>query len=157
MEDMPDPSDEVHGAARAAVSLDDLLSGFEVVSSGGYGSGAYVCKATGKVHVVSRDFGSDEDVPPDVEESDEYVPVPGKRDLRLGRDLAVAFVAEHLPHELDEANDCFRRRGAYARFKSLLIRRGRLDVWHRFEEDATVLALRDWCEENGFDLSMPTP
>jgi hypothetical protein len=43
------------------------------------------------------------------------------------------------------------------RFKSLLLRRGQLDAWHRFEENATVRALGEWCDENGFDMSKDRP
>jgi len=157
MDEVPDSSDEVRGAALVPVALADLLLGIEVASSGGYRSGAYVCKATGRVYVVSSDFDSDEDVPPDIEDSDQYLALPSKRDLRLGRDLAIEFVAEHLPGDLDDAYDCFRRRGAYARFKSLLIRRSQLDAWHRFEEEATERALRDWCDEQGFELVGAAP
>jgi hypothetical protein len=46
----------------------------------------------------------------------------------------------------------FHRRGAYARFKSLLAAEGRLEQWRRFEADATERALREWCAGQGIEL-----
>jgi hypothetical protein len=157
MEQGPQTSAGTPGAPRVTVALDKLFEGLEFASFGGYVASAYICKETGRIYVVSSDLDIDEDPPPDIEQSDQYLALPSKRDLRLGRDLAIAFVMEHLPSDLDAAYDCFRRCGAYARFKSLLLRRGQLDAWHRFEEDATVLALRDWCDEHGFELCEDRP
>jgi len=46
----------------------------------------------------------------------------------------------------------FAKRGAYAKFKTLLMRRGALERWHGFENEATEQALREWCKINGVDL-----
>jgi hypothetical protein len=42
----------------------------------------------------------------------------------------------------------FDRRGAYARFRDLLLRKKALDRWYDFEAKATEAALREWCELN---------
>jgi len=35
----------------------------------------------------------------------------------------------------------------------LLVRRGALDLWYDFSNKAEEAALREWCAENGIDLS----
>jgi hypothetical protein len=57
-----------------------------------------------------------------------------------------------MPGDYDTVADFFARRGAYARFKDLLQRRGMLERWYEFEERATDAALLAWCEENGVQL-----
>lgn len=48
--------------------------------------------------------------------------------------------------------DMFRKRGAYAKFEGLLVRRGALDQWYEFERKATDRAFREWCEDNSIEL-----
>jgi hypothetical protein len=88
----PYAPDEMPVAPRVRVALDRLLEGLEFASSVGYVASAYICKRTGRIHVVSSDLDIDDDPPPDIEDSDRYLALPSKRDLRLGRDLAIAFV-----------------------------------------------------------------
>jgi hypothetical protein len=89
------------------------------------------------------------DLPEDLETSDRYIAVPHKNDLRLGRPLALTFVNQELPNDFDTVAGFFRRRGAYARFKDLLLARGMLERWYDYENRATEEALLAWCEENG--------
>lgn len=58
-----------------------------------------------------------------------------------------------IPNQLDEIEDCFRRRGAYGRFKTILRRAGCLEKWYRVEADATDKALREWCAHNGLEVT----
>lgn len=92
-------------------------------------------------------------MPEDVDDPDRYVAVPHKNDLDLGRDLVFRFVERYLPDSHDLVRDFFRKRGAYAKFKDLLDRRGQLDHWHDYEDKATKQALREWCAENGLDIA----
>jgi hypothetical protein len=62
----------------------------------------------------------------------------------LTRDFARKF----LPGDFDEVRQLFSRRGAYARFKDLLDRRGALDQWYDFEAKAEERALTMWCDLN---------
>jgi hypothetical protein len=62
------------------------------------------------------------------------------------------FVAEALPDDYDTVAALFSRSGAFRRFKDLLVERGRLDAWHRYEDQATKRALREWCESEGLRL-----
>lgn len=133
------------------VSLDDLLSAFEWVSAGESAAidcTAYVSKATGKVHCSGE--GVDEELPEDIEDGAVYVAVPDKSELALGRSLALRFVEDHFPHEYDTLYQFFRKRGAYANFKSLLVRAGQLQAWHSYERTAVEEALLNWGEQHGF-------
>jgi hypothetical protein len=47
----------------------------------------------------------------------------------------------------------FSKRGAYRKFRALLIRRNVLDRWYDFELKATERALRDWCEFNSIAVT----
>jgi hypothetical protein len=46
----------------------------------------------------------------------------------------------------------FSRRGAYHRYKELLVRRDALERWYDFSNKSEEGALREWCAENGIDL-----
>ncbi|MCC7547133.1 MAG: hypothetical protein IT532_05145 [Burkholderiales bacterium] len=64
----------------------------------------------------------------------------------------MSFAEQHLPKDFDRVLGYFRTRGAYSRFKELLNDRGVLEEWFAFEKDATVRALRQWCDENGIRI-----
>jgi len=95
----------------------------------------------------------DEDIPEDLETSADYLCLPDKGELGLGRDLVFSFVEEKLPTEWEAVRAFFRRRGAYARFKDMLATRGMLEEWYRYEETSTEEALRQWCDDNGLQMS----
>jgi hypothetical protein len=129
-----------------------LFEAFEYGSFGALGeSTAYVNKETGEYYIVA-DFGDTlEELPEDLG-SDKYLVLPHKNELDLGKNLALRFAEEYLPGEVKEVRDMFRRRGAYASFKSLLGYRGMLDQWHEFERQAQEEALREWCEGEEIEL-----
>lgn len=135
------------------LSLDELQSAQEWVSAGDAAAvdcEAYINRATGQVYWCGE--GVDDEPPEDIEDGSLYIAVPHKSEFDLGRSLALRFVEEHLPRELDTVYEYFRKRGAYSKFKSLLDRVGQLDAWHEYEQAATETALREWCEQNGFAL-----
>jgi hypothetical protein len=115
-------------------------------------SAAYIARDTGEIYFTSEIDSLDAEVPDDLETSDQYVAIPHKNDLGLGRDLALLFVAQRLPDHSGGARAIFRQPGAYARFKSLLQSQGLQQDWFRFEADATATALRAWCAENGIEV-----
>ena len=136
------------------ISLDDLLLSFEFVSSDpGYGHEAFLCKESGKIYWHSELGDNFEELPDDLEEGDKYVRIPHKNDLDLGRPLVFEFVSERLPEEYHEVRRYFSKRGAYARFKDLLVRRGVLQEWYDFENKALATAIREWCEENSIEVA----
>lgn len=117
---------------------------------------AYIDLHEGTVHCWSSEGGPDETLPDDIETSDRYLFLPDKRDLDLGRELALAFADEALPDEYRTIAGFFRQKGAYRRFKDFLDARGMLDRWYAFEERETEQALRRWCAENGIEVAEDT-
>jgi len=139
----------------AAISFDDLRAACEFTGAGEQAAldcEAFVSRTDGAIHW--RGEGVVTALPDGIDDPEQYLALPSLQDLGLGKPLALRFVAEHLPQALSEATVCFRKRGAYGRFKTLLERHGRLAAWHAFEEAATESALRTWCEEQGFALRM---
>jgi len=113
---------------------------------------AFLCKETGMIYYTSE-IGDPDDLPEDVNDTKKYIEIPHKNDLDLGRVLVMEFVSDHLPEDLGRVNGIFRRKGAYARFKALLEDRGRLEQWYDYEERKQEAALREWCSENGIEIS----
>ena len=68
--------------------------------------------------------------------SNKFLQIPDKRELDLGKPLALDLARQFLPGDFDDVLQFFSRRGAYARFKDLLDRRGVLDQWYDFEAKA---------------------
>jgi len=137
-----------------AVSFQELLEAFEFVSFGQpYEHGAYLCRQSGRIYLHSEYTEDVDELPDDLEEPGKYTRVPHKNDLDLGRRLVFRFISERLPDQLDEVERYFSRRGAYARFKDLLVRKKALEEWYDFENEAKEKALREWCEENSIEIS----
>src|SRR5712691_4238864 len=135
------------------VSFQDIMLAFQFVSGGGTGEHqAFLCKPSGKIYWHSELAGDVEELPDDIEESDKYVEIPDKRELDLGKPLALDFAREFLPDDFDKVRQIFSSRGAYARFKDLLEHRRALDRWYDFEAKAEESALREWCELNSIEL-----
>ena|SRR5580704_16545483 len=84
---------------------------------------------------------------------EKYISIPDKRELNLGKPLALDFAREFLADDYDEVRQIFSRRGAYRRYKELLVRRGALERWYDFSNKSEETALREWCAENGIELS----
>ncbi len=137
------------------VSFWDLQLAFEFVSSGGMGENeAYLDRQSGKIYWHS-DFGdNDEELPSDIDD-EKYIAIPNKRELDLGKPLVLDFARGFLPDDYDEVRHIFSRRGAYRRYKDLLVRRSALERWYDFSKKADEAALREWCAENGIDLTGP--
>lgn len=126
----------------------DLENAFFWASSAtGLQAEAFVCLATGKTYFR----GDDEldELPDDIEDDSRYVLVPGRNDLDLGRALVMRFTYRNAPHLEDRTLDIFRRKGAYSRFKDLLLANDLLDSWHEYENQAIREALEEWASENG--------
>jgi hypothetical protein len=136
-----------------AVSFQKLSEAFLFVDVDGAGNAAYVCRETGEIYWESSLIDTDEEpLPDDIEDGEKYLTVPNRRDLDLGKPLALAFARQFLPENYDDVRDIFDRRGAYRKFHSLLRHRNAMDRWYKFEAEATDQALRDWCEVNGLEL-----
>ena len=135
------------------VSFSDPQLALEFVSSGGMGENeAYLDRQSGKIYWHSKFGDNDEELPDDID-NEKYISIPDKRELDLGKPLALDFAREFLPDDYDKVHHIFSGRGAYRRYKDLLVRRGALERWYDFSNKAEEAALREWCVENGIDLS----
>ena len=141
------------------ISFKELMETYELASMGSSAYGehhAYLCRESGKIYWHSEFSDLEElndELPEDIEDEDKYIQLPSKRELDLGVPLVMDFVRQFLPRDFDDVSDMFDRRGAYGRFKQLLTRRGALQQWYDFEQQATERALREWCELNSIVLA----
>jgi hypothetical protein len=142
------------------VSFQEILDAFEFVGFSGFGEHqAFLDRRSGKIYWHSEFSDLDElnelndEMPDDVEDDEKYVAIPDKRELGLGKPLVLDFVREFLPNDFDEVRYIFSKRGAYQKFRVLLIRRSALDRWHEFESKATEQALREWCKLNSIEVA----
>jgi hypothetical protein len=117
------------------VSFQEILTAFEFVGMGGDLGlhQAILCRPTGKIYWRSEFSGLDEpnelndEMPDDIEDDEKYIAIPDKRELGLGKPLALDFAREFLPGDFDEIRYIFNKRGACKKFRALLIRRNVLD------------------------------
>jgi hypothetical protein len=137
--------------SRPMIDLDDLNLAYMAVSSE-YDNTVYIHKPTGKIY-IDFDLGDNPEPLPDDIESDDYVAMPSRVELGLGRDLAIRFTREHLEDNLDYVYDIFRRKGAFANFKYFLEKHNMLVQWHQYNEAAEDKAIREWCVENGLVIN----
>jgi len=112
-----------------------------------YERAAVVNHVTGESFYASDMAGYDE-IPEDAEDSDDYIWIPHKHDLDLGKPLVMSFILSRCPDLYDQVTGIFRRKGAYGRYKDLLERKDLLQEWYAFEEEKTRERLLRWCEEN---------
>ena len=138
------------------VSLDQLQGAVEWVSGDIFDNEAYICRQTGRIYWIGGDSGmiDEEAVPEDVHDNDKYLPVPDKRDLDLGKQLAFDFASEYLAQYYDDVRDMFRRKGAYRRFKALLEQKELIEKWYRYSDEHEAKALAKWCATKGVTLEI---
>jgi hypothetical protein len=136
------------------VSLDQLQDAMVWVSSDFLDNEAYICRQTGNIFWIAGDPGllDEEEIPEDIRDSDRYLPVPDKRDLDLGNQLAFGFTTQYLVQHYDDVRDIFRHRGAYRRFKDFLERKDMLEKWYAYSDEQEAKALGEWCETEGLSL-----
>ncbi len=126
---------------------------FELVSSQMQLScSAYLCRTDGKIYNLDDGAGIYDVLPDDFELSEDYLEIPHKNDLDLGRALVREFINERAPALSNEVYEVFSRKGAYRRYKSLLDHNGLLDDWFSYEQAETEKALKQWCKRNSIDL-----
>jgi hypothetical protein len=140
------------------VSFKGLLEAYELgdIGSGGSQIECILCRQTGKIYWHSEFPNFEElkdELPDDIDDDEKYIAVPDKRGLDLGKPLVLDFALEFLPDDFDEVRRIFSKRGAYQKFKALLVCRNLLDRWYDLEAKATEQALRDWCEVNEIELT----
>ena len=135
------------------VKYDDLEQAYEFVSSAPYGeNSALLDSLTGQIYWHS-DFGDFDEIPEEVQESDDTIEIPHKNDLDLGQQLVFDFVDSHIPQHAAHVHELFSQRGAYSRYKGLLEMSGLLQEWYAFEQRQQEDALRQWAKEYGIELT----
>src|SRR6516164_10838568 len=118
------------------VSFSDVQLAFEFVSSGGMGENeAYLDRQSGKIYWHSEFDDNDQELPDDMDD-EKYISIPHKTELDLGKPLVMDFAREFLPDDYDEVCHIFSRKGAYRRYKDLMGRRGTLERWYAFYNNA---------------------
>jgi hypothetical protein len=141
------------GSITMPVSFKDLQEAFEFVCAAASGEHqAFLCKQSGGITCHSELADDLDPLPDDIDDPEKFLPIPDRRELDLGKPVALDFARQFLPGDFDEVRKFFSRRGAYARFKDLLARQGALDQWYDFEAKAEETALRLWCEDNSIEL-----
>jgi hypothetical protein len=131
----------------------DIEMAYDFVSGSPYRDhSAVLRKDTGKIFWRSEMSDIDE-ISDDDWESEDSVEIPHKNDLNLGKRLVFDFVLENLPDDIDHARQIFNRRGDYGRFKDFVEAKGLLQSWYDFEVRQQKQALRQWCKENGIELT----
>ena len=128
------------------IDFNELEMAFDFVSSmPRFTSTAILSKTSGQIYYQS-DYTDSDELPEDIDTSDDYIAIPHKKDLFLGRKLVRRFVSEYMPDDFDHVEHMFSRKGAYGRFKDYLARLNMLETWHRYEEKKCAEALKQWCE-----------
>jgi hypothetical protein len=142
--------------------LDDLQEALSFADVSGIATRhAFVCLKTGKIQWLYDDPDEEyeitgiqpEEPPDDLDDPEKYAELPTRKELGLGKPLALEFARQHLAADFDDVRDYFSRKGAYRKFEALLIRRNRRDQWFDFERKAEERALRDWCAANGIEMA----
>lgn len=134
------------------MTFDTIEDAFDFVGGAPPGERtAVVHRKTGESFYAS--FMSDfDELPEDVDDNDDYIDIPHKNELGLGRPLVAEFVQERCPDLIEAVLRIFRHSGAYGRFKNLLAGKNLLEVWYAFERQRPREALLQWCGENGIVL-----
>ena len=135
--------------------LDLLEEGFECVSAFEISGEicVYVSKRDGSVVYDSEEYSGEPCPVENIEENDDYLPLPDKYDLDLGQHLVFEFVEREAPDAFHEVKRMFRKKGAYSRYKSWLSRQNLLEKWYAFELETKRTALLKWCQENGIPIA----
>ncbi len=134
---------------RCEITMEDLLEVYRTYNDQDLGIPfAMLNLETGEVHFQYEDAGVTE-IPEGAEDSEDWVPMPDRYSLDLGKVQALDFTLAHMPEELERVKEMFRGRGGYRLFKDLLRRRGLLQKWRAFEDACLREALRAWGRRNG--------
>ena len=87
----------------------------------------------------------------EIEEDEEnrFIPMPSYRDLRE-YELMEDFIGEMNDKAYAELlATAIQGKGAFRRFKDMLISRGMIEEWFQYKEQFYWRVARRWCEENG--------
>ncbi len=140
--------------APLAIKWEELQDAFAYVNSAPAGeNSAHLSLVSGRIQrnstwtdIWDKPGAGDKDA------DGETLSIPHKTELGLGRELALWFAEEVIPDLQEEVEGFFQKRGAYGKFKALLMQEGLLQEWYQFEKEAEEQGLKNWCEENGIPI-----
>jgi hypothetical protein len=131
-----------------SIKFSEIEDAFMFVSMGQpYEHLAYLSKKSGKIYYHSEYGDNPEELPDDIDDP-VYIEIPHKKELGLGKNLALEFSYKFIEQKAEHVESIFRKKGAYSKFKNLLEQFDLLEKWYAYEEDAQRVALQKWCEEN---------
>ncbi len=82
-------------------------------------------------------------------ETGDWINLPSKYELGLGKELTFRFAEENLSEtDFYKTEKVFSRKGAYEKWKNFLFNRNLLEAWYKFSNDAEVKALKNWLNNN---------
>ncbi len=96
------------------VSLDDLDSAMEWVSTDFLDNEAYVCRDSGKIYWISGEhvvLDEEEEIPDDIEDTDKYVPYPISGILISGRIWSSISFHNSCHNTMMKCATCFAAKG----------------------------------------------
>lgn len=135
------------------VKFSDLEDAFLFTNFGEFSDNeALLNKKTGEIYYRS-DYSDPDEFPEDWE-SDDYIFIPDKYELELGKSLVFDFVEEYIPDQFETVQYFFRKKGAYSRYKDLLDSLDLLELWYEYESKKTKEALLEWCKENDIEVDL---
>jgi len=135
------------------INFNEIEDAFMFVGMGQpYEHMAYLSKESGKIYYHSEYGDNPEELPDDIDDPI-YVAIPHKKELGLGKNLALEFAYKFIEQKAELVESIFRKKGAYSKFKYLLEQLGELDHWYQYEEEAQRKYLLEWCEENEIPLN----
>jgi len=138
---------------KVKIKYADLEEAYVFVSAGPeYSHDALLDTQTGRMLFQSAD-SEELDEFPEIIDRNRYISIPTKTDLHLGRPVAISFTEIYIPDAIAEVRRIFGRKGAFSKFKDLLVRAGMLEQWYKHEEQETERALREWCQAKGILLT----
>jgi hypothetical protein len=113
---------------------------------------SYLHRESGAIVTITEDMvivpDGDELNREDVEDSDEYLPLPTSFEIDEWS-IMRKFTAERPEPLGSDLLDALSGRGAFRMFRAVLKRARIEDEWYRFRERAFVTIAREWLDEHG--------
>jgi hypothetical protein len=124
------------------VSLKDIREAFEFAcaASGGEHQ-AFLCKQSGKLYCHSELCDDSDIVPDDIGDSEKFLQIPDKRDLDLGKPLALDFARQFLPGDFDST--IFQQKGRLRQIQGSVGSKGRARSMVRFRGESRGKSTED--------------
>jgi hypothetical protein len=126
------------------VSLKDIREAFEFVCAGGGGEHqAFLCKQSGKLYCHS-DLCDDLDIlPNDIDDTEKFLQIPDKKELDLGKPLALDFRPPIPARRLRRRSTIFQQKGRLRQIQGSVGSKGRARSVVRFRGESRGKSLED--------------